>query len=137
VKERLRAVEQLLLDVRRRLAEEGHQPRPVQRPVPVLVGAMSASGLAVAARHADIVGFAGLRQLPGAPPGTFTVASLGLTAGQLLDSPFVLLATDAGAATDELRRRRERYGFTSVTVHQPYLSALGEVIEGYRASATG
>ena len=40
-----------------------------------MIGAMSRSGLAVAARHADIVGFAGLRQVIGAPPGTFTLCS--------------------------------------------------------------
>jgi hypothetical protein len=36
---------------------------------------MSADGLAVAAQHADIVGFSGLRQIAGSPPGTFTLAS--------------------------------------------------------------
>ena len=180
LRERVQALEDLLVEVRRRLADEQHQPRPVQRPVPVMVGAMSSSGLSVAARHADIVGFAGLRQLPGAPPGTFTVSSAaetqervtqvreqtegrpyrsdvlvqavvlgdpaasaariakeapGLTAEQLLDSPFVLLAGDARAAAEELRRRQERYGFTSVTTHQPYLEPLGEVIRAYRSSA--
>jgi alkanesulfonate monooxygenase SsuD/methylene tetrahydromethanopterin reductase-like flavin-dependent oxidoreductase (luciferase family) len=170
----------LLLEVRRRLADDRHRPRPVQQPVPVMVGAMSTSGLSVAAQHADIVGFAGLRQVPGAPPGTFTVSSAaetekrvaqvreradgrryrsdvlvqavvlgdpeesaariaadapGLTVQQLLDSPFVLLAADAGAAAAELRRRQERYGFTSVTTHQPYLEPLGEVIDAYRSAA--
>ncbi len=71
----LHALEHLQLEVRRRLADEDHQPRPVQQPVPVLVGAMSGAGLAVAARHADIVGFAGLHQVAGAPAGTFRVSS--------------------------------------------------------------
>jgi alkanesulfonate monooxygenase SsuD/methylene tetrahydromethanopterin reductase-like flavin-dependent oxidoreductase (luciferase family) len=40
-----------------------------------MIGAMSAAGLTVAARHADVVGFAGLRQAPGAPVGTFVLSS--------------------------------------------------------------
>ncbi len=177
--QRAQALERLLVEVRRRLADEEHQPRPVQRQVPVMVGAMSALGLTVAARHADVIGFAGLRQVPGASPGTFTVSSssetvervaqvraqaggrvyrsdvllqavvLGadpatsaahvaagasdLTVEQLLDSPFVLLARDAAEAAEELHQRRERYGFDSVTTHQPHLEALGEVIQAYRS----
>ena len=82
---RLQALETLLLHVRRRLADEDHRPRPVQQPVPVMIGAMSRRGLAVAARHADIVGFAGLRQVEGAPAGTFTLASGAETAERVED----------------------------------------------------
>lgn len=177
---RIQAVEHMVVEVRRRLADEAHQPRPIQQPVPVMIGAMSRPGLAVAARHAEVVGFAGLRQVRGAPAGTLTLSSAaetaeraeevrrqagdrpyrcdvllqvvvigrdpeeaaaevaasapGLTPEQLLDSPFVLLAPDAGRAADELRRRREVYGFDSVTTHQPHLEALGEVIAAYRAA---
>jgi probable F420-dependent oxidoreductase len=53
--------------------------------VPVLVGAMSRPGLAVAARHADIVGFAGLHQVEGAAPGTFTLCSAAETAERVDD----------------------------------------------------
>ena len=63
-------VEEVLSDVRGRLAS----------PVPVMIGAMSRRGLDVAARHADIVGFAGLRQIQGAPLGTFTLATSAETA---------------------------------------------------------
>ncbi len=80
LRERVAAMEHTLIEVRRRLADDAHQPPAVQRPVPVLVGAMSEPGLAVAARHADIVGFAGARQLPGAPIGTFTLYSAAETA---------------------------------------------------------
>lgn len=178
LEQRVQAVERLLVEVKRRLADEDHQPRPVQQSVPVMVGAMSRLGLAVAARHADVVGFAGLRQATGAPAGTFTLSSAaetrervnqvraqangrsyrsdvllqavvignhpaesasqiaastpGLTVEQLLDTPFVLLAHNAGAAADELRRRQQIYGFDSVTTHQPNLEALGEVIRAYR-----
>ena len=44
-----------------------------QQPVPLMVAAMSGPGLAVAAARADVVGFSGLRQIPGAAPGTFTL----------------------------------------------------------------
>ncbi|MGF1648634.1 MAG: TIGR03621 family F420-dependent LLM class oxidoreductase [Kineosporiaceae bacterium] len=73
--ERVAAMERLVDEVRSRLADPGHRPRPVQEPVPVVVGAMSEAGLAVAARVADVVAFAGARQVAGEPPGTFTLAS--------------------------------------------------------------
>ena len=180
---RYEILEATLLEVRERLADEAHRPRPVQRPVPVMIGAMSHRGLALAARHADVVGFAGLRQVPDAPTGTFTLCSSGetaervgevqelaagrpyrsdvllqavalgrdpeesaaaiaadaahLTAAQLLDSPFVLLAPDAKAAAAELRRRREVYGFDCVTTHAPHVEALGEVIAADRSHEDG
>lgn len=77
---RVQALEDMVSEVRRRLADEAHQPQPVQQHVPVMVGAMSAPGLSVAARHAEVVGFAGLRQLSGAPAGTFTLYSAAETA---------------------------------------------------------
>src|SRR5262245_58034288 len=49
------------------------------RPIPLAIGAMSTRGLAVAADHADVVAFAGLRQVKGRPPGTITVASAAQT----------------------------------------------------------
>ena len=55
----------------REVRSPGHQPRPVQRPLPIAVGAMTAPGLRVAARWADIVAFAGPRQVRGTPSGTF------------------------------------------------------------------
>jgi probable F420-dependent oxidoreductase len=67
--QRIDVLERTVLEVRRRLER-----------VTVLIGAMSHRGLSVAARHADIVGFAGLRQLSGEPPGTFTVSSAAETA---------------------------------------------------------
>lgn len=175
---RIERLERTVVEVRRRLADDDASPRPLQQPVPVLVGAMSSAGLAVAARHADIVGFSGLRREPGAPPDTFTLCSANetaerveevrrqaggrpyrsdvllqlvrvdrdpeqaaaeivatnsdLTVEQVLDTPFVLIAGDARQGAAELRRRRERYGFDSVTTHQANLEALGEVIAAYR-----
>lgn len=77
---RVQALEEIVLEVRRRLADDAHRPQPVQWPVPLLVGAMSGPALSVAARHAQIVGFAGLRHVKGAPAGTFTVCSAAETA---------------------------------------------------------
>jgi probable F420-dependent oxidoreductase len=179
--ERTQRVDDTLAEVRRRLADPDYKPRPVQQPVPVMVAAMSRAGLEVAARHADVVGFAGLRQVTGARAGTFTLSSAAetadrvawvreraagrsyrsdvllqavvidadperyaseqvadvpyLTAEQVLESPFMLLATSADAAAAELRRRHERYGFDCVTTHQPSMEALGQVIAAYRAGA--
>ena len=59
----------------------------------------------------------------------------GLSVEQVLDSPFVLYARDEQEAADELRRRHERYGFDSVTTHQPSMEALGQVIAAYRGGA--
>jgi hypothetical protein len=58
-----------------------------------------------------------------------------LTPAHVLDSPFVLLAYDNEHAVDELIARRARYGFDSITTHEPNLEALGEVIAAYRARA--
>ena len=51
----------------------------MQNRIPVAIGAMTSPGLRVAARHADVVAFSGLLQIPGAPPGTFTLASTAQT----------------------------------------------------------
>lgn len=77
--ERLDTLERLVVDVRDRLHND-HTPTPVQQRVPIAVGAMSRRGLEIAARHADLVGFAGLRQVPGAPAGTFTTTDRTLLA---------------------------------------------------------
>ena len=82
---RIEALEAVAMEVLRRLADPGHEPPPVQRPVPLMVAAMSGAGLAVAARHADIVGFAGLRQVPGASPGTLTLVSGAETADRVAE----------------------------------------------------
>lgn len=73
--QRIGQLEDTLAEVRRRLADPACVPQPVQQPVPVMIGAMSAAGLSVAARHAEIVGFAGLRQVAHRPPGVFTLCS--------------------------------------------------------------
>lgn len=175
---RVEQLEATLTEVRQRLAQPDHRPRPVQAPIPIAVGAMTSPGLQVAAKHADIVAFAGLLQAPRAPAGTFTIASAAETdarvtevrslaagrayrtdallqaivigedpataaarlaeefetvsAEQLLDTPFVLLARDPAHAADIIAERHERYGFHGLITHEPYLDALGQLIVAHR-----
>jgi probable F420-dependent oxidoreductase len=77
---RIELLESTVTEVRRRLSDPDHQPAPVQQPVPLMVAAMSSAGLAVAASHADVVGFAGLRQVRGQSLGTFTLVAAEETA---------------------------------------------------------
>jgi hypothetical protein len=48
----------------------------------------------------------------------------------------VLSAQNEQGAVDELGRRHERYGFDSVTTHQPSMEALGQVIAAYGGGAS-
>jgi probable F420-dependent oxidoreductase len=73
--ERVDALAPFVAELRRHLADPEFMPVPVQRPVPIFVGTTSHRGLEVAADVADLVALGGGLQLPGAPPGTFTVAS--------------------------------------------------------------
>lgn len=171
---RVEQMEHTLVEVRRRLSAPDHEPRPAQSRVPLAVGAMTSPGLSVAARYADIVAYSGLLQIPGAAPGSFTVASAAQTrervrevrqqaagrdyrsdallqvirlgadpdvaaenlaaewgdisAEQLLDTPFVLLARDGSQAAEILAQRHEEFGFDSFTTHEPNLEALGQAI---------
>jgi probable F420-dependent oxidoreductase len=72
--QRVQAMEALAVELRQRLSDPQHRPSPVQHPVPLMIGAMSVAGLSVAARHADTVGFAGLRQASGSLPGAFVLS---------------------------------------------------------------
>jgi probable F420-dependent oxidoreductase len=171
---RVDQMERTLVEVQERLSSADHAPRPVQNRIPVAIGAMTSPGLRVAARHADIVAFSGLLQIPGASPGTFIPASgaqtrervdevreqaagrehrsdallqvirLGsdpraaaeelaaewgaITAEQLLDTPFILLARDAAHAVEILAQRHEDFGFDSFMTHEPNLDALGQIL---------
>ncbi|MBV2362329.1 TIGR03621 family F420-dependent LLM class oxidoreductase [Streptomonospora nanhaiensis] len=73
--ERVANLERSIGELDRLFAEDGQQPLPTQVPrPPLLIGAHGERGLDLAARHADIVGFAGLTQVRGARMGTFRVA---------------------------------------------------------------
>ncbi|TDD83568.1 LLM class F420-dependent oxidoreductase [Actinomadura rubrisoli] len=147
---------------------------------PLLVGGTGDTVLRAAARYADIVGIAGVRQAKGAPPGTFDLCTaeqagervrfvreqageradglewnllvqhvavtgdrraeaerLGaaqlrnLTTEEILDTPFVLIGTEAQIA-ERLREGRERFGFSYITVHSPFMDALGPIIDRLR-----
>ncbi|WP_155372689.1 LLM class F420-dependent oxidoreductase [Catellatospora vulcania] len=55
-----------------------------------------------------------------------------VTVEQALESPFLLFGTVEEMAA-QLRRQRDRYGFTYLTVHDPYLEAFGPVIAALRS----
>lgn len=73
--ERVQQMARTVESVQASLADPQHSPQPVQTPVPILVGAMSRAGLAVAARYADIIGFAAVRHAAGKPAGTLRAAT--------------------------------------------------------------
>jgi len=74
--ERLEQLARFTAQVRRHLDGDVPSPRPVQRPVPVLMGSMSRRGLEVACREADVVALTGLMNAPGGSgPGSFRVCS--------------------------------------------------------------
>ncbi|ARF58981.1 LLM class F420-dependent oxidoreductase [Streptomyces gilvosporeus] len=58
---------------------------------------------------------------------------IGLTADQALDSPTLLIGTPAQMA-EQLRERRERYGFSYITVLEPFLDAFAPVLEELKGS---
>jgi probable F420-dependent oxidoreductase len=77
-RDRLQQLPLFLAQLRRHLDDEALSPRPVQRPVPILIAAMSAAGLDLAAEQADLVALSGLLKAPG-PAGTFVLASAAQT----------------------------------------------------------
>jgi probable F420-dependent oxidoreductase len=55
-----------------------------------------------------------------------------MTVEEALDTPFLLIGTPAQIA-EQLRASRERYGFSYVTVHDPYYEAFEPVVELMRS----
>ncbi len=72
-RERVAGMAAMARRLRRHLDDPEFRPAPLQRPVPLLVGAMSVAGLEVAATVGDTVALAGAVQLAGAPAGTLTL----------------------------------------------------------------
>jgi hypothetical protein len=58
---------------------------------------------------------------------------LNLTVDEILETPFLLFGTVAEIAA-QLEERRERFGFSYLTVHAPYMAALAPVIERLRSA---
>jgi probable F420-dependent oxidoreductase len=54
-----------------------------------------------------------------------------LTADEALETPYLLIGS-ADEIAAQLRRSRERWGFSYVTVHEPYMRAFAPVIERLR-----
>jgi probable F420-dependent oxidoreductase len=92
----------VLADVRRRLADEGHVPAPMQRPVPVMVAGMGERALRIAAEHADVVGLAGALQRPGQRAGTFTLTDTATTDARVALIREVAAAHDRSPGLDVL-----------------------------------
>jgi probable F420-dependent oxidoreductase len=84
---RARRMEEMITELARFFAADlaalpgGQSPVPVQRTgfdgsgPPLIVGGTGDRVLSVAARHADIIGIAGVYQVPGKPPGTFRLGT--------------------------------------------------------------
>lgn len=178
-RDRIQQMRRTLVGVRQMLGDPEHEPRPVQHPVPMVVGAMSQAGLAVAAECAQVIAFSAVRHKPGHPPGTLAAATAAETdelvafvrqqrgsrpfesdvllqrvelgkdplaaarafveregEGEdpivLAESPCVLFARTASDAAAEIERRRERWGFTSMTTFVSSSDALAAVARELR-----
>lgn len=186
---RAHRLEETITELRRFFTTElaalpgGASPVPVQHTgfsgsgPPLIVGGTGDRVLSVAARHADIIGIAGVYQVPGKPPGTFRLGTAAeadervrftreqageraddvewhllvqmvlptddrraaaedlmsrfggeMTVDEALETPFLLIGTPAQMA-EQLRIARERYGFSYITVHEPYYEAFEPVVE--------
>jgi len=76
IAERVAELERVLVDVRRRLADPGYSPAPVQTPIPLSIGAWGNASMRVAARYAEIISLTGMVQAKGKPPGTFDLSEV-------------------------------------------------------------
>lgn len=59
---RIDHLERTVKEIRRRLADPDHQPRPAQKPVPLLLAGRGDRMLRLAAEHADIITFSGVEK---------------------------------------------------------------------------
>ncbi|MBB4688278.1 TIGR03621 family F420-dependent LLM class oxidoreductase [Amycolatopsis jiangsuensis] len=161
-----------LAELRTRLADEGGMPR-------LLIAGNSDGVLRLAAEQADIVGFAGLRQERGRPPGTFALDNADVLAErvgyfralagnravehnllvqrvvitddrraaaaewhaatersaasieEVLEAPQLLFGT-VDEVVAQLVARRERYGFSYITVFEPTMETFAPVVAELR-----
>ncbi|MFF8285707.1 LLM class F420-dependent oxidoreductase [Streptomyces albus] len=113
-------LERVVDEVAQLLADPGHAPRPVQEPLPLLIGGNGDRVLRLAARTAAVVAFTGAQQAPGQPEGTMRLitpaeleqrtAALGVFAEGRAEPPElnflvqrVVPATGLRATLEELR----------------------------------
>jgi probable F420-dependent oxidoreductase len=170
--ERIAFTANAVAEIQGRLDDEG-----VEQP-PLLIAGNSDGVLELAAMHADIVGFAGLRQKRGEAPGTFQidgaeamdervayfrkhagpravdvefnmlVQRVRITADRraaaaefaaelnqpeldlddLLDAPQLLFGTVV-EIVDQLQSRRERYGFSYISVFEAELAKFAPIVQ--------
>jgi probable F420-dependent oxidoreductase len=176
--DRVGHLEHTILELKRRFAA-GHEPPPVQQPhPPLLIAGNGEPVLDLAAKHADILGLAGLKHAKGHPPGTLDLMSaveverqvalfreragaraddveinmliqhvatgpdfrervrqwaarageLSVSGDELMDAPQIL-AGPPGEVAERILQRRERYGFSYVTVFEPALEEFAPVVE--------
>ncbi|OLF12752.1 F420-dependent oxidoreductase [Actinophytocola xinjiangensis] len=59
---RIDHLERTVTEVRRLLADPAHEPRPAQKPIPLLLAGRGDRMLRLAARHADIITFSGVEK---------------------------------------------------------------------------
>jgi probable F420-dependent oxidoreductase len=79
---RVNHLEHTIAEVTRLLADPDHAPRPVQDPVPLLIGGNGDRVLKLAARTAAVVALTGGRQVPGEPEGTMELIPPGELEGR-------------------------------------------------------
>ncbi|MGI5350918.1 LLM class F420-dependent oxidoreductase [Streptomyces sp. CA-250714] len=174
-------LEHTVAELTRLLADPEHAPRPVQQPVPLLIGGNGDRVLKLAARTAEVAAFTGGRQVPGGPEGAMeliTPAELEertralrtfaedraeppelnyliqyvaqtsdpgealeslrpygprMSDEELLEHPALLLGSPKEMA-ERLRAHRDRFGFSYLTVLDPYMDAFAPVVEELHGS---
>jgi probable F420-dependent oxidoreductase len=106
---------------------------------PLIIGGTGERMLALAARRADTVALGGLVQAVivtadrrGAAERAAAERFPYLSPAEVLDTPFLLIGTVEEIA-EQLLERRDRYGFTFITVHEPFMAEFAPVIERVRA----
>jgi len=176
--ERVDRLRRTVEELDRLLGSEEHLPRPVQRRVPLLIGANGDRMLRLTARHADIAAFTAARSAPGSATGLLPLdaeqldervtlyrklaadraepAELnlllqivavtddpeavlrpllehvpGLTLEQARELPAILVGP-LEQLVEQVRELRDRYGFTYLTVLEPYMEDFAQVMARLR-----
>ncbi|MFJ9538977.1 LLM class F420-dependent oxidoreductase [Streptomyces sp. NPDC101225] len=173
--ERVDHLRRTVEEVDRLLGSDDHQPRPVQKRVPLMIGGNGDRMMQLTAEHADIAAFTGARLVPGSTTGRLTPVAPGelgesvaryrrlaegrgepaelnlllqmvavtddraaavrplverlpdSTVEQALELPILLVGT-VGQIVAQVLARRERFGFTYLTVLEPYMEAFAPVV---------